>query len=189
MWHKNKIWVSFTAVLFALTACGFEPLYVERKSSEKWYYDGEFDTGITDEISQIRVEPISDRIGQLIRNELIDSFTPKGVPTHAKYRLVVNSIDKQVVQQALRDDITATRERVRYQVNYYLYDIQTGNELVKGNSLAYLSYDIIANPYSTTFAQKKLEKDAAKIIANDISLRMGAYFHSTLTKRGDPNEF
>ncbi len=26
-------------------------------------------------------------------------------------------------------------------------------------------------------------------IANDISLRMGAYFHSTLTKRGNPNEF
>ena len=37
--------------------------------------------------------------------------------------------------------------------------------------------------------QKKIEKDAAKIIANDISLRMGAYFHSSLTKRGNPNEF
>lgn len=176
-------------MLSLLPACGFEPLYVERKSSEKWYYKGEFDTSITDEMAQIKVEPVSDRIGQLIRNELIDSFTPKGAPDKARYRLVVNSINKQVVQQALRDDITATRERVRYKVNYFLYDNQSGAELVKGNSLAYLSYDILANPYSTTFSQKKLEKDAAKIIANDISLRMGAYFHSTLTRRGDPNEF
>lgn len=186
---KNKIVVLLLALLPYLSACGFEPLYVERKSSDDWYYKGEFDSGVTDEISQIKVEPISDRLGQLIRNELLDSFTPKGVPESPKYRLEVGPIGKQVVQQALRDDITATRERVRYKVQYYLYDVATGKRLVSGNSLAYLSYDIMANPYSTTFAQKKIEKDAAKILANDISLRMGAYFHSTLTKRGDPNEF
>lgn len=186
---KNKIAFTLSAVAFLLTACGFEPLYVERKSSEKWYYQGEFDTSITEEMAQIKIEPISDRVGQYIRNELIDSFTPKGTPVHAKYRLEVNGINKEVTQQALRDDITATRERVRYQVNYFLYDTATGKQLVKGNSIAFLSYDIMANPYSTTFAQKKLEKNAAKIIANDISLRMGAYFHSSLTKRGDPNEF
>jgi LPS-assembly lipoprotein len=175
--------------LFALSACGFEPLYVERKSGEKWYYHGEFDTTISQEIAHIRVEPISDRIGQMIRNELIDSFTPRGEPKCARYRLEVTGIDRDVVQQALRKDITATRERVRYKVNYALYEIETNERLVQGNSLAYLSYDILANPYSTTFSQKKIEKDAAKIIANDISLRMGAFFHSTLTKRGDPNEF
>ena len=31
--------------------------------------------------------------------------------------------------------------------------------------------------------------NAAKIIANDISLRLGAYFHSLQTKRGNPNEY
>ena len=89
----------------------------------------------------------------------------------------------------MRDDITATRERVRYTVNYRLLNASDRKELVGGNSIAYLGYDIMANPYSTTFAQKKIEKDAAKILANDISLRMGAYFHSTLTKRGNLNEF
>lgn len=187
--HDKKILTLACALLFSLTACGFEPLYVERKSGENWYYKGEFDTSITEEMSQIKVEPISDRIGQIIRNDLIDSFTPRGVPANPRYRLTVGPIERQVVQQALRDDITATRERVRYTVNYYLYDTQTGKEIVKGNSLAYLSYDILANPYSTTFAQKKIEKDAAKIISNDISLRMGAYFHSVITKRGDPNEY
>lgn len=186
--HKYHITALLALALFSLNACGFEPLYVERKSDENWYYKGEFDTSITKEMSQIRIEPISDRIGQLIRNNLMDSFTPKGVSATPKYRLTVGPIDKQVVQQALRNDITATRERVRYKVKYYLYDTQTGKQLVRGDSLAYVSYDILGNPYSTTFAQKKIEKNAADIISNDISLRIGAYFHSVITKRGDPNK-
>ncbi len=185
MLQHKKIFSALGALLI-ITGCGFEPLYVERKPDEGWYYKGEFDTSITDEMEKIRVEPVSERFGQLLRNNLLDSFTPKGTPTNPRYRLVIGDIDKQVVQQALRDDITATRERVRYRVNYYLYDNETNKQLVRGNSMAYVSYDILANPYSTTFAQKKIEQNAADIISNDISLRMGAYFHSVMTKRGDP---
>ena len=88
----------------------------------------------------------------------------------------------------MRGDITATRERVEYKLQYKLFDAQTGRQLVLGDTLALLGYDIMSNPYSTTFSQKKIEKDAAQIMANDISLRIGAYFHSVLTKRGNPNE-
>ena len=188
MLHKVKILSAFLVLLSGISACGFEPLYVERKSEEKWYYKGDFDTSISDEISQIKVELISDRLGQMIRNNLLDNLTPKGVPTNPKYRLEVYDIEKTITEQAMRDDITATREKVRYIVKYRLLSAQDHKELVQGNSIAHLGYDIMANPYSTTFAQKKIEKDAAQIIANDIALRMGAYFHSTLTKRGNPNE-
>ena len=181
----KKFWLFFL-VLF-ISACGFEPLYVQKKQESLWYFGGEFDTSISSEMAKIKVQTIADRFGQLLRNDLLDSFTPKGIPSTPRYRLVVDNIDKQTVQQALRDDITATRERVRYKVDYYLYDNETNKQLVRGNSLAYVSYDILGNPYSTTFAQKKIEQNAADIIANDISLRIGAYFHSVMTKRGDPN--
>lgn len=176
------------SLIFFLTGCGFEPLYVEKKTSEEWYYDNEFDTGIMDEMAQVKVELIRDRIGQLIRNDLLDKLTPKGKPKHPKYILEVKDINKQEIDQALRDDITATRKKVIYKVTYVLKN----NEhkiLITGNSVAYLGYDILRDPYSTTFAQKKLEKNAAKIIANDISLRLGAYFHSLQTKRGNPDEY
>lgn len=185
----SKIKYFFYLLPFLLSACGFEPLYVERAPDEGWYYKGKFDTSITDEMALIKVEPIADRVGQLIRNELLDRFTPKGQPKKPAYRLIVDDIQKSVVEQAMRDDITASRERVEYKIQYHLYNVADGQELVKGDSLVYLSYDIMDNPYSTTFSQKKAEKDAARILANDISLRMGAYFHSTITKRGNPNEF
>ena len=84
------------------------------------------------------------------------------------------------MQQALRKDITATRERVKYEVSYRLVEGDT--EVVKGESIAFVSYDILANPYSTTTAKKKTEENAAKIVANDIALRLGAYFHAYFKK-------
>lgn len=177
------------ATLCCVTACGFEPLYVEKTSgSDLWYYNNNYNTDIVQEMAQIKVEAVTDRIGQMIKNELIDAFTPKGVPQDAKYFLKMSSISENIVQQALRDDITATREKVRYSVNYSLWSKEQG-QLVSGNSWIYLSYDLLDNPYSTTMDKKKVEKDGAKIIANEISLRIGAYFHSMKTKRGNPDEY
>lgn len=187
MYRKKNIFLLAGLILFS-ASCGFEPLYVEKKSTSDWYYDSDFDSSIMEEMAQIKIDPIPGRIGQLIRNELLDNLTPKGVPAAPKYVLRIDKIDKQEIKQALRNDITATRERVQYTVYYSLLDAQTRKVIISSNSLSYLGYNIMANPYSTTFSEKKNQKDAAKILANDITLRMGAYFHSVLTKRGDPNE-
>ena len=184
--YSRKIILVVIATL--LWGCGFEPLYVEKKTSSEWYYDNEFDTGIREEMASVKVELIQDRIGQLIRNDLLDKLTPKGTPKHPKYFLKITDLKKEEIDQALRNDITATRKKVIYTV-YYTLKNQQYETLLTGNSVAYLGYDILRDPYSTTFAQKKQEKNAAKIIANDISLRLGAYFHSLHTKRGNPDEY
>lgn len=188
MLYSWKKIVAVTA-LCSLGACGFEPLYVEKTGGEDlWYYNNEYNADIVREMAQIKVETVTDRIGQLIKNELMDTFNPYGTPKCAKYFLKLQPVDKTVTQQALRDDITATREKVKYSVNYELWSKEKG-KLVSGNSWVFLSYDLLDNPYSTSMDKKKIEKDGAKIIANDISLRIGAYFHSTKTKRGNPDEF
>lgn len=168
-----------------MTGCGFEPLYVQRDTAGSWYFGGKTDTSITSEMAKVKVETIADRFGQQLRNNLLDLITPRGVPKNPQYRLKVKLVERNVVQQAMRRDITATSERVTYKVSYEL--LEESNTLVRGDSVAYVSYDIMANPYSTTMAQKKTETDAAKIIANDIALRLGAYFHSQLSDKGGHN--
>ena len=111
-----------------------------------------------------------------MRNHLLDLLTPKGVPSNPQYRLVVEVVSKSVTQQAMRDDVTATNERIKYVVGYKLYE--NSELLVEGDSIAFVSYDILSDPYSTTMSQKKAEADAAKIVADDIALRLGAYFHT-----------
>lgn len=165
-----------------ISACGFRPLYIQR--SETDFYSGkDQSSSIINELAQIKIPPISDRFGQQIRNKLLDLLTPKGIPAKAKYRLDVVLANKVVSQQAMRNDVTATSERVDYTVKYTLYE---GSEkLVSGDSYAFVSYNILNNPYSTTMAQKKSEENAANIIANDIALRLGAFFHFDKTKQDD----
>jgi LPS-assembly lipoprotein len=166
-------------LLSALTACGFQPLYVQRSGNTAWYYNDDFDTSISEEMAQIKISSIADRFGQQLRNELLDIITPLGTPKHAKYRLTAKLASKTSTQQAMRHDVTATNERIKYLVSYTLFEGST--KLVSGTSTAFVSYDILSNPYSTTTAQKKAETDAAKIIANDIALRIGAYFHTKMS--------
>ena len=174
--------MALLVLLFSVAACGFKPLYVERTGG-KFYYDGKFDTSVVDEMSKIKISSISERFGQQVRNSLLDLLTPKGTPQDAKYFLKVYIADKTISQQAMRSDVTATNERIQYIVNYELRsDKET---LVSGDSIAFVSYDILANPYSTTMAQKKAEEDASKIVADDIALRLGAYFHSQLGTEND----
>ena len=168
-----------------LSACGFEPLYVQKKGGSFW--GGEYDQSISSEMEKVKIEASGERFGQLIRNDLLDLMTPLGVPHKPKYRLVITPQQEVVYDQALRNDITATRKRVEYTVNYTMYE--DGKEIVKGNSVAYGSYDILANPYSMTIAQKIVMIVSAQIIANDISLRIAAYFHSRITKRGSTRDF
>ena len=161
--------------ILTISACGFQPLYVQRTGGT-FYYDGKFDTTISEEMAQIKVLPIKERFGQQVRNNLLDLLTPKGVPSKAKYRLKAELTDRTVTQQAMRNDVTATNERIRYKIDYKL--MHENEVLISGDSIAFVSYDILENPYSTTMSQKKAEDDAAKIIADDIALRIGAYFHA-----------
>ena len=169
-------------VIFFVSSCGFEPLYVQKKQDSLWYFNGKFDNSISAEMAKIKVQTIADRFGQQLRNDLLDMLTPLGAPKKPTYRLFVDVAPIEITQQAMRDDITATRERIRYKVKYRLMGAENNQVLVSGDSIAFVSYDIMANPYSTTFAKKKTETNAASIIANDITLRIGAYFHAHFSK-------
>ena len=144
-----------------VSACGFEPLYVERKGDNAWYFKGDFDTSISQEMAKIKVMHINDRFGQMMRNDLLDLLSPKGQPQKPKYRLFVTLGSKTESDQALRSDITATRKMVKYRVSYYMTDDK--NTILRGDSVAYTGYDILANPYSTTIAKKKGDEDAATV--------------------------
>lgn len=51
---KKKL-ISMMMVTF-LAACGFEPLYVQKKHNNLWYFGGEFDRSISSEMAQVKVE-------------------------------------------------------------------------------------------------------------------------------------
>lgn len=165
-------YILILALVIFVSGCGFRPLYIQNTDTNAYSNN----TSVINELAQIKISSIPERFGQQIRNKLLDLLTPKGVPTKAKYRLDVKIDSKVISQQAMRNDVTATSERVDYIISYTLYE--GSQKLVSGDSYAFVSYNILNNPFSTTMAQKKSEENAANILANDIALRLGAYFHS-----------
>lgn len=65
-------------LVLALCGCGFEPLYVEKKHDNMWYYGGDFDTSISQEMAQISIEPISQRFGQIMQQRTDRSADAEG---------------------------------------------------------------------------------------------------------------
>ena len=96
----NKIFVLFSGILL-LASCGFEPLYAKKQNNNSWYFSGNFDNSVTQEMSQIAIEPIAERFGQQVRNQLLDLVTPLGSPKTPKYRLYVTPYPKQKTQEAI----------------------------------------------------------------------------------------
>ena len=169
------------------SSCGFEPLYVQKTSKEdKWYFDGNFDNYVADQMAQIKIVVTGGRLGQLMKNDLIDLLTPQGVPAKPKYYLYVNPLRENEYDQALRRDITATRKRIDYKVDYYM--TENSKRVMKGNTVSFVSYDILDNPYSTVVSRKKVQRDAAKIMANDIALRLGAFFNAKANEYEDAEQ-
>jgi len=174
----------YIALILSVASCGFRPLYVEKTSQEdKWYFDGDFDNYVADQMAQVKVVATGERLGQLIRTNLLDLLTPQGAPKHPKYTLYVTLNKPREYNQALENDITATRRRIDYKAQYYMNE--GTNQVLKGNTVAYVSYNILENPYSTVMAKKKVGQDAAKMMANDIALRLGAFFHAKANEYQD----
>lgn len=179
-----KRFLLFAFLGIFLAGCGFEPLYVQKTSTkDKWYFDGKFDNYITDQMTQIKIIATGERLGHLMKNNLLDLLTPQGAPEKPKYYLYVTPVMANEYDQALRHDITATRKRIDYKVDYYM--TENSKEIMRGNTVSYVSYDILDNPYSTVMARKKVEIDAAKIMANDIALRLGAFFNAKANEYED----
>ena len=66
------------AALISLAACGFRPLHAPGAGAEPEVLAG------------IEIAHIPDRLGQVVRNHLLDRLTPRGAPAAATYRLAVS---------------------------------------------------------------------------------------------------
>jgi LPS-assembly lipoprotein len=173
LYNKFKYLISCLITAFCLASCGFTPLY--STNNTKSFYNSD----VKVELAQIKIKHIADRFGQQIRNELLDNLTPLGQPKKPKYILeVFMEEEPRIIEQALRDDVTATRETMKISM---LYKLKKGKEIIlEGDSVAFTSYNILSNPYSTTVSKEDAYRQAANIIANDIALRLAAFFHSEI---------
>jgi len=144
----------FCATLLA--GCGFQPLLGRQTGAS-----------VTDNLAAIRVAPIPDRSGQLLRNALLDSLTPRGAAAvAAQYTL---SIRLQEPRQtiALRRDDVISRSSYAAVATFDLVDRQ-GRKIATGTSTFTTDYEITVSEYATRASLEDARSRVLVLIADDI---------------------
>lgn len=158
---------------FALAACGFHPLYGSNG----------VDPHVGPALSGIFVEPIPERVGYELRNDLLDLFNATGTEDDFRYRLKLHLMGKEdaVVQQA---NTSITRYNYTLTAHYELTPKGVTAAVKSGDVTALAAYDVAAAPFlfATATAQRDAQNRAANEIAERLRTELAVYLHDAAEK-------
>ncbi len=150
---------------FGVSGCGFRPLYADRSAGS-----------VAGVVATIRVAPIRDRKGQVLRNELIDRLNPSGEPADPRYSLEVRlAVAKH--ELGIRKDETATRTTMRFRSTFRLRDTDSGAIVYASRAATITSYNIVDSEYATIASERAARRRGLILVADSIAMRLAAYFN------------
>lgn len=151
------------AAALALAACGYRPLYGSSAES----------AGVAATLSSIAIPEAEDRVGQLIRNDLMSSMQAgKG---EDRYTLILKPVVKKsgVID---KPQPNVTRESITLSVSYELVERASGTVVNQGKTFSQASYDVIRQPFADLQAETNATERAVHEVSADIRTRLAAHF-------------
>jgi LPS-assembly lipoprotein len=155
-------------VLAALTlACGlsgcFQPLYSEAAHP-----------GLVEDLRAIEVQPIKDRIGHYLADNLTTDLNGTGQTPPPKYRLTVTVTTGSSTPTVSSLTNVATSATLTAQARFTLTKVDGGAQVLTGVADANASYDRSQQRYNDLRAARDAEIRLARSLSQDISLRLSA---------------
>ncbi|MEQ7874037.1 LPS assembly lipoprotein LptE [Sphingomonas sp. ASV193] len=149
---------------FALPGCGLHPLYAGGASAP-----------VAVSLASIKVDPIPERGGWLVRNALVDRLgSEQGNAPAPRYRLRVE-LDDSITGFGIRGDRAATRERRALRARYRLVTVDRGETVLDATAVADAGIDVVSSPYATVAAEDSALERLSGEIADQIVARLGLY--------------
>jgi LPS-assembly lipoprotein len=155
------------ALLLAVSACGFKPLYGENPRNDNW--------ASTDYLAQVRILPLEDRTGQIMHNLLRDRLNPKGQPGDPGYYLVV-FVQERDEDMAIQRDETATRVNLRVLSEFRLLNQDRSEVLFQSQAVSYNSYNVLDSELATMTSQEAALERSLIEVADNIKSQLAAFF-------------
>ena len=154
----------YVAVLAVLTGCGFQPLYGSA---------GQVDIGA--ELASIKIDVIKDRIGQQLRNHLLDSINPLGPPGFPAYTLSV-TLKESKQELAVKKSAITTRVNISFSAAFTLRGTKRDSPVqLTGTSMIVTGYNILTSDFATLTAAQDARTRAVRELGNDITNRIAAF--------------
>ena len=178
LFNAPRLWrLLLVLSLAGLNAGCFQPLYGDRSVGAK--------SGVSDKMSAVEVVPVIApngtrlaRVGVEMRDQLLFDLTGGGPAQSSAYRLNISLSSTQL--QVIVDLNSARPEIQNYGIDatYTLIDNATGKLVVKGTTFSRVSYNIPGQQqrFAGDRGLRDAENRAAKVIADNIRLRLASYF-------------
>jgi LPS-assembly lipoprotein len=178
MWSRRAAlgFLAGAGALASLGGCGFRPLYGTRTPTGA----ATGSPGIDKQLASVRVEPIANRIGQQLHNQLRDGLNPLGQPASSTHRLHV-SLSVRTYGALTRSDLSATRRNVEVTAFYKLVD-SAGNLVLQDSSQTQTGYDEFDDPLNDISANESAQERSTIQLAEMIKVRLAAYFAQAATQ-------
>jgi LPS-assembly lipoprotein len=128
------------------------------------------------DLQAIAIDPIPDRIGHYLGNELVFAFNGTGSKVQPRYRLSV--VLRQSVQTPLLDTVSghASAGDLLVNADYQLIPVEGGAPIAKGTATAVASFDRTSLRFSNIRAARDAEIRSARTLAEQIQTRIAAAF-------------
>lgn len=160
-------WVRFGAALGATVALGgcLQPMYGQ-------FAEG--GPGLDQRLKEIAIEPIPDRIGHYLGDDLIFDLNGTGSQVPPKYRLFVTL--NEAVQAPLIDTVSGRASAATVVINakYKLVSIASGFPLTEGTAFVFKSYDRTSQRFSNIRAARDAEIQDAKQLSDQLRIKLAS---------------
>ncbi|HWA46804.1 MAG TPA: LPS assembly lipoprotein LptE [Dongiaceae bacterium] len=171
MWSRRAaLGILLGGVALGAAGCGWKPLYGTR------YPTGQASgaPGIDKQLAAVRIEPIANRLGQQLHNQLRDGLNPLGQPASSTHRLYV-TLSVRTYGALTRTDLSATRRNVEVTAFYKLVD-SSGKPVLEDSSQTITGYDEFDDPLNDISANESAQERSTIQLAELIKVRLAAYF-------------
>lgn len=151
--------------LLLLTGCGFKPLYEAGGSS----------VAMQEKLSAIEIAPISDRLGQIMRNRLLDRLNASGKQDYGLEIFLAQSTEGYGV----RPDAATTQEQLTVVATVKLVALADDSVLFAEEMRARTSYDIVLSDFATVTQREDSARRLVLELAERIHRRLALHFSNS----------
>lgn len=147
----------------SLAGCGFEPLHASGRGAD-----------VTAALAEIRIQPIPDRSGQILRNYLLDRLTPRAGAVPSRYTLVVRLQEPRQTLALRRDDVIS---RVGYSAtaSFDLND-ERGSRIFTGAASHSTDYEVTNSEFATLVSLQAARERVLELVSEDIRSQLAGHF-------------
>jgi len=180
--------VGLFVIALTFAGCGYGPVYGAAASSGTGGVgrDAEAaDAQASDSpLGMITIAAISDRSGQILRNDLIDRLHAGGRAAATRYRLEVE-IDESDRELGIAKDASRTRAQYIVETEYRLVALESGRTVTAGATRSVTSFNIVEGQYAADISERDAQRRALVDAGYQITSRLATHFATGSDEAGE----